>query len=508
MSLIINKVSSSSVQITYNYLESDEIFGYDVSATYKIDFADISYINADNILYEGVEALREAYLRPNLVARIGADEFINGRITAQDFEESSSVGNSSCSITIQESKRLDDYSGSDFAQYIPSPQWMESFQETFSFSRNAGAYSSTRNVSLKYKQDAGNQFLNNARLFLRNFYFNSRPNVGNHVDGISENGRFNGGFRPLVSETFDLIGLSVSLQENLETAFIDGDHSKKESYSLNLDEGGFLNKKYSVEIKAIKEPLEVVAENACKSVISTILAANLAQFGKPIEIGRGVNKDGGLITVNISFSNNPSLNASDNITYSVTRTRRESFYDYSFSAELISDGKNQIEKAIKVRAYWQTQISSYKAKVLSLFSEATTIYEQSHSFSFQYLTAKISDSAVFTNDPAYDTSGLPQGIIKRKFSNSYSPKIDRTKIFLDIVDKKEKIELTEFGLSTVGKGTFSMEAVAFKSKGLFFSRDYLESINFNIGETTYKNSDEITVNEDGSTSRVISYDFI
>ena len=35
--------------------------------------------------------------------------------------------------------------------------------------------------------------------------------------------------------------------------------------------------------------------------------------------------NGKKMVVNISFSNNPSLNASDNITYSVTRTRRESF---------------------------------------------------------------------------------------------------------------------------------------------------------------------------------------
>lgn len=506
MSLIINKVSNSSVQINYNYLESDEVFGYEVSATYKVDFSDISYTNNDNILFSGVDALREAYLQPNLVARIGADEFINGRITDQDFEESSSTGNSSCSITIQESKRLDDYSSSDFAQYIPSPQWMESFQENFSFSRNAGSYSSTRNVSLKYKQDAGNQFLNNARLFLRDFYFSNRPNVGNHVDGISENGRFDGGFRPLVSETFDLIGLSVLLVENLETAFIDGDHSKKQSHSLESDESGFLSKKYNIEIKALKEPLESVAEEACKAVIADIISTNSAEFGQPIEIGRGINKDGGAITINISFSNNPSINSAESISYSVAKTRRESFYDYSFSAELMSDGANQIEKSINVRSYWQSQVPLYIDKVQSLFPEADPIYEQSRSFSFQYLTAKITDSAVFTTDPAYDVSSLPEGIMKLKFSNSLTPKIDRTRTFVDLHDKREKIELSD--LFTIGKGSFSMEASAFKSKGLTFLRDYLADLDFSVGETTYTNSDEISISDDGSTNRTISYDFV
>jgi len=506
MSLIINKISSSSLQINYNYLESDLLFGYTVAATYKIDFSDVSYTNEANVLFEGVEALRQAYQRKNLVARIGGDEFINGRLTSHSFEESVLVGNSSCSITIEESKRLNEYSSHEFAQHIPSPQWIESFQENFSFSRSGDSYSSSRNVSLKYKQDAGSQFLNNAKLFLRNFYFNARPNLGYHVDGISENGRFDGGFRPLISETIDLLGLSVSIQENLETSSISGDHSKRQTYSLEIGQDGYLQKKYTVEIKAIKEPLEQVANAACKTITDALIASNSAQFGNPIEIGKGLNKDGGEISLSMSFSNNPSLNSATTTTYSVTKNRRQAFFDYSLNIDILSEGTNQIQKADNSKAYWISVVPTYPTKIQTLFPEATPLYEKEHSTNFEYKDGKIVDSATFTDDPAYNPSGLPDGIIKLKFSNSQNPKLDRIRTFIDLGDKKEKIELSD--LLTIGNGSFSMEATAYKSKGMNFAADYLKSVTFSIGETLYVNGETITISSEGSASRVISYEFI
>lgn len=506
MNLIINKVSSSSLQIGYSYLESDLLFGYTVTANYTIEFADVTYTNEDNVLYEGVEALRQAYQQKNLVARIGGDEFINGRLTSQSFEESSLVGNASCSITIEESKRLDDYSSHEFAQHIPSPQWIESFQESFSFSRSADSYSSTRNVSLKYRQDAGNQFLNNAKLFLRNIYFNSRPNLGYHVDGISENGRFDGGFRPLISETIDLLGLSVSIQENLESSFIEDDYSKRQTYSVEVDQGGYLQKKYTIEIKALKEPLEVVANEACKTILDGLITSNSAQFGYPVEIGKGLNKDGGEISLNVSFTNNPSLNQTAQTTYSVVKNRRQAFFDYTFNIEILSDGQNEIEKANNSKAYWLANVSTYPTKVQSLFPEANPIYEQSRQTSFQTKDGKITDNVVFTDDPAYNSDPLPDGLLKLKFSNSLTPQIDRIRTFIDLSDRKEKIELSD--LLTVGNGSFNMEAVAFKSKGLYFAADYLSSLSFSIGETIYENGDTLTINSEGATTRVISYEFV
>jgi hypothetical protein len=508
MSLIINKVASSSVQINYNYLESDLIFGYEAVATYKIDFADITYTNESNVLFSGIEALRQAYQQKNLVARIGADEFINGRLTSQSFEQSALVGSSSCSVTIEESNRLGNYSANEFAQKIPSPQWIESFSETFSFSRSGDTYSSNRNVSLKYKQDAGSQFLNNAKLFLRNFYFVGRPNLGYHVDGISEKGRIDGGFRPLISETIDLLGLSVSLQENLETSYIFGNYSKKESVGLELDQGGFTKKTYSIEIKALKEPLEQVADQACAAVIDALIASESGSFGSPIEIEKSIQKDGGEITIKVGFSNNPALNSLNTITYSTVRTRREKFYDYAFSCEIASEGENSTAKLKNTKDFWASVVPTFKAKVAASFPEAVLIFEKSRSFSIQNLPAKISETVVYSNDLSYDSDSLPDGILKMRVSNNQSFQKDRIRTFVDIQDGIEKIE--QSNLQTVGGGSFSIEVVQERGKGIFFAADYISSFNFDpdLGTaTSVVKSDTISISNEGSTSRVITYEF-
>lgn len=501
MSLIINKVSSSSLQVNYSYLESDLLFGYEVAATYKVDFADITYTNEANVLYEGIEALRQAYQRKNLVARIGGDEFINGRLTSQSFEESALVGNASCSITIEESKRLDDYSSHEFAQHIPSPQWIESFSESFSFSRSGDTYSSTRDVTLKYKQDAGSQFLNNAKLFLRNIYFDARPNFGYHTDGISENGRFDGGFRPLLSETIDLLGLSVSLQENLETSFIDGDHSKRQTYSLDVDQGGYLIKKYTVEIKAIKEPLEIVANNACQAILDALITANSVDFGTPTEIGKGIDKDGGTINLTVSFTNNPASNSANLFTYSVTKARKMEFYEYTINAEYSSEGNSKTVKWQNTKNFWASTQSSYESKISSLFPEGTNLYEFSRSTTFQQKAIKITDAATYTNDPAYNSSSLPDGVLKQKVENSIGKQVPRVRPFVS-VSNVEMLETS--GLQTAGNGSITTTITTCQSKGIKFALSYLKSLGTPEVSIT---SDSITLNSDGSASRVINYEF-
>jgi hypothetical protein len=255
----------------------------------------------------------------------------------------------------------------------------------------------------------------------------------------------------------------------------------------------------------LKEPLEVVAESACKTILDALVTSNSAQFGVPVEIGKGLNKDGGQITLNLSFTNNPAFNSENTTTYSVAKTRRQAFFDYTLAMEIASDGQNQYEKAENSKNHWLATLPSYKTKVQSLFSEADPIYEISHQTSFKTKDGKISDTVVYTDDPAYNSDDLPDGITKLKLSNNLTPQIDRIRPFIDIIDKKEKIELSN--LLTVGNGTFSMEATAYKSRGLYFAAEYLKTIDFSIGETIYENAETITINSEGSSSRVISYEF-
>jgi hypothetical protein len=494
MSLIINKVSSCSTQINYSYLESDLLFGYDVVGTYTIEFADISFTDSDGVLYAGIEALRLAYQQPNLVARIGADEFRNGRLTSQSFEQSNLVGSSTCTLTIEDSKRLDDYSNNEFAEHIPNPHWISSFQETFSFSRSGDSYSSTRNVSLTYKQDAGDEFLDNAKLFLSNIYNNSRPNFGYHTDGISENGRFDQNFRPLISETIDLLNLTVSIQESVQTSFIEDYYSKKESISTEVGEDGFVSKKYNIEIKALKEPLEKNALDACKEILDLIIIENISEFKEPVEIGKGINRDGSTITLNISFSNDPRLNSEDPISYTATKSKSGNFYEYSLTFDLQSSGKNKEQKLANLRDAYFTNVGLNSSRINNLFFIGT-IYLKSTEYSISSKEPKITNTTTYTEDPSYNTSGI---ILKDENIISTKNALERHKIFVSPETKSEIIEATQ-GLKSSGNITSTRNVVTKMSAKINGLIDILEE---EEPDTDKLSSDVLTANLECVGSRV------
>ncbi|MDB4314553.1 hypothetical protein N9955_00840 [bacterium] len=503
MSLIINKVKSASVQVNYNYLESDYLFGYTLSASYVIDFTDVTFTNDQGVLYNGIEALREAYQSKHLTARIGGDEFQNARLTSQSFNETTLAGSSECSVSIEEEKRLDDYTSNTFAQNIPSPQLIESFQESFSFSRSEANYSSARSVSIKYKQDAGDQFLNNAKLFLKNYYFDSRPNLGYQVDGISENGRFDQNFRPKISETIDLIGLSVSLQENLQTSTIESDYSRAETYSLDVTEKGFLNKKYSVTIQALREPLELVGNEAAKTVVADLAAQNLAEFGKAYEITKGVDKDGGIVTINMSFSTDPSLNESTSVKYTISRSNKDGVYEYTISINYTGDGKTPMEKLENAKTLWEATLTTYMTKINSIFTVSGVVYEKSRTTTFSHKEGKLSESVVYTTDESYNPDTLDDGILKLKTTTTVNIAPDRVNLFTSATSNKEALHWAN-PLKDLGGFSVKAEATAKKCKGKYFALDYLEDLDFSAAGR-YITSSSLSYNSEGGASKSISY---
>lgn len=502
MSLIIYNISSSSVRVNFNYLESERIFGYDVVADYSIDVSDVQFDEGSGVLLEGREALKAAVQKQNLVARIGTDEFINGRITSLSFESSAMVGGVSAKFTIEESKKLDSYANNVFAQNIPSPHFLSSFVESYDFSRSEDSYSYTRNVSIQYKQQAGNQFLNHAREFLNYFYNSNRPNYGYNTDGISEDARIDDKFKPLITETYDLINLSVAMTENFESSKIFGNYSKRQTYSYGVSEEGFADKRYSIEIKALREPLEKVAEDACRDVLDALVASNNGQFGKPVTIEKGIAKDGGSITLSIGFTNDPKRQT-QTVVYTASKTKRGAYFDYSISANFSSEGKTVKEKYDGAKQFWSDFQPRYE-EILNWLFDCGLIYEKSRSTNFEKQDYKVSESLEFTNDPSY-AGGLPDGIIKRRISRNTKPQHLRTSKFVDLKDLREKLLVSD--LNTIGEGDLTVEVVPFRSRGLFFGQEYLEGLNL-IESGQYTASDQVNIDSaNGTTSRVISYVF-
>jgi hypothetical protein len=501
MSLIINNVSSGSTQITYNYLDSTHLFGYEVTANYTINLADIAFDNGLGVLLTGIDALNAAYARKNIVARIGGDEFINGRFQSLSISSTSLTGETEAKIVITESKRLDSYENDDFTKYIASPQWIDSFQETFNFSRSDDSHSFTRNVSIKYKQDAGEQFLNNAKLFLRNIYFLRKPSYGFQADGISENARYNRNLKTNKTENIDLIALSVSFSENFQSSKIESNspYSKKVVSSKNIDEKGFTNIDLNIEIKALIEPLEENALNYTKIIIDEYVSANNSLYGRPILIEKGINKDGGLVNLKMSFTNDPSKNQTNFISYSVSKNKVGSFFEYQLNINYSSDGKDFEEKFTNVKSLYSSSQSSYLTKISSVFSSVGSIYEKSRATSFIKHQGKITENLNYSTDAAYNTSG---GILKFKKTSSKTERPDLIQRVVDLGDLNEKV--ISAGKKGVGGGSITTVVVPFKSKGLMYGADYLD----NNPETVdgYVSSHQITIDSaNGTTTRVINY---
>ena len=510
--VIVNNVIDASLQINYSYLEDDELFGYDITANYTIDLADTNFQEGDTVLLQGREAIQEAYRRPNIVARIGADEFLNGRITDVSFGAGALVGSETVSITIEESRRLDDYNSTNFTKYIPNPQLVSSFTENYNFSRSGNNYSYNRSISLQYKQDAGSQFLHNAKVFLTNYYFANRPNYGYQEDGISENATVDKNYRGVLSETYDLLGLSVSLEESFNSSFIDPNNkvSRAETQQETIDERGYLDKTFSFKLTSLRYDSQNVLSEAIKNIISEVKTANQAALGVPYSIEKGINKDGNEASLQIRFSTDPAKSQENTVVYSGSSAKVERFTEFSLSVNYSSTGKNNLQKFNNSKAAWVAAQPKNAAKIIALFHPLVPIFEKSRNTNFQRSSGKISETIVFTTDPAY--ASRDDGILKFKINTSKTHQIRRTERILDLGDLRQKLAVNS--LKTVGRATVTANALANPSLGIFKAKNFLESqtseLNARVDEDIiHITSDVSSLNlGDGTASRVINYIFI
>lgn len=512
MSLIINNVTKGSLKIKFDYLDSDELFGYTVVGDYTIDISDLSFTDNEGVLLANRDAINAAYKRKNITARIGADEYINGRITSVSFSESPLVGSEQASITIEEGKRLDDYSNHTFAEYLPSPHLLESFDENFDFSSDGSDYSYNRNISIKYKQSTEStpdEFSRNLKIFVSHYYHTVRPDYGFQQDGISENAKINKGFNGLISETVDLVNLSYSLSESFSSSYIHEDEnvSKKFTQTESVDEAGYLNKTVQVELISLRRDNQNVLRSAVVSTIDDVKSQEESVYGTPLSIERGFSRNSNKANLKISFSTSPKSYRDSTVTYSCQKQKAGSFNEYSLSLEYSAIEKNNRERLKAAKAFRSGD--SQSDKVRSLFSEAGSLYEKSRNTSFDYGVGKISESVVFTEDDAYNSGTLPAGILKYKKTLNSTNRVNRFTIINDIEKLKQKLAVSS--LKTLRQASVTAEAVALPCFGLYHARDFLNSktsdLNSLLGEGGYFIiSDQTTVDlGNGTANRVINY---
>ena len=511
MSLLVNNVVSSSSQIIYSYLGTEEIFGYTLNLNYKIKVEDVQFDNDDGVLLSGRSAIRLAYKRQNITARIAGDEILNGLITSLSFSESSLTGEETVDITIEERRRLDSYSSSTFAKYIPSPHLLSEFKESYNFSRSGSTYSYSRTISVKYAQDIGGGFLHNAKIFLTNYYYENRPQIGYYEDGISENARFDEGFNGLLTENIDLINLSVELQENFESSFIveSENISKNIKNSISLQPNGYLAKTISVDLTSLRNDSSNVLSQAIASTIDSIVTQENSQFGQPISIQKGITKDSNKASITIEFSTDPRTSQNNVIEYSCSKKKSGAFLEYELTVNYKSRGKNITQRYDNVISIWESAKGDNKSKVSGLFSEATNIYEKSRSADIKKNDGAISEKIIYVTDDSYDVSGLTDGIIKYKINISKQDKTKRSAPVVDLVNLKQKLVTSR--LDKLGSATVTATAISEPSYGRFFAKDFLATktaeMNASLEETTYyATSNNFSIDlTNGTTTRVITY---
>ena len=510
--LIITNVLSSSVQIQYSYLDTEELFGYKVIGTYQIDVSDIHIEQNETSLLNGREAIENAYNRQNITARIGADDYINGKITNYNFEAGTLVGSEIVSISIEENRRLDDYSSTEFAKYIPNPHAISSFSESYNFSRSGAEYTSNRKTSLTYAQEAGGQFLNNAKTFLTNYYFSNRPNFGYQEDGISENAKISDNFRGLISETYDLIGLTVSIEEKVTSSIIDDANkvSKKETQSLNIDERGFLNKTINIDLTSLRLDSQNVINLAIANIIDAKKAEEEAEFGEPFFISKALSTDGDKANIKLSFSTDPAKSQKNSIVYLGSESKDGRFINYDLSINFSSDGKNQVAKFSNARSSWGGEQGFYEDKIKRLFHPTVLFFEKSRSTNFLKTEGKIKESIKYTTDDSYQTMG--DGLLKLKKTISKTNQIKRIEKFFSLQGLEDQIVQND--KKTVGQANVSAEAIVSQSVGIYKAKEILESKTEELNQLVNEDvihitSDTITTNLGaGTASRTLNYLFI
>jgi hypothetical protein len=512
-SLIVNNVISSSVQITYEYLGTEELFGYTVRGNYVVNISDINIQQNDTVLLSGRDAIKDAYGKANIVARIGADSYLNGRIQSFDFNESSLVGSEEVTLNIEESRKLDDYSQRTYGRYAPDPHQISSFTESYTFSRSGSDYSSTRNVDLAYKQSAGNQFLNNAKAFLTNYYFAFRPSYGYQQDGISENAKISEGFRGDIVETYDLITLSVSLSETINTSFIDELYgvSRQSTENIQITEQGFLEKSCQVELKSLRSDSESSLLHAISKIVNQIKDKEQSVYGNPISISKGLTKDGYSASLTVSFSTDPKKSQDDSVSYSGSEKKAGKFKEYSLSIQYSSKGKNNKDKFSNAKAAWVTGQQLNPSRIKRLFHPLEDFFEKSRSTTFQQSEGKISENIVFTTDDSYKERD--DGLLKLKKTLSKTHQIKRLEKFHEIGSLEDQV--VQNTLKTVGQASVTASAVASQSMGIYKAKESLESdevtAEFNElvdEDVIHITSDEISLNlGEGTASRTVNYLF-
>jgi hypothetical protein len=504
MALIINNVTSASQSIRYNYLAEDRAFGFTKEGSYEINVSDIQF-DENTVLLSGIEAIKLAYENRFIAANIAGHKYTRGRITSLSFSESNLAGSIVASVVIEESESMG--SGS-FPNNILRPEHIESFGESYSFNRSGDSYSYSRDLNIKYKESSGAiDYLIETKTFLLD-YFQTRPQYGNQIDGISEDARFNQGFYGNLNEQVDLINLSLSLNESFDSGDIDLNNnvSIKKTYTLSVDEGGYETKVINLNLYSLNLNTNTTLKGAVKNIISEIITE---EGSDPKSVTKGFTVDGRQANITLSFSENPNDAGGDNISFDCSKSENNGKVTYSLNISYSSsNGDSNTEKFQNSIILWKSKNHSLDGSfVVKLFPEAPSIYETNRSSKFDYQNLIVSETIAFSEEDLYKE--IDVGIVKYELSGTSNnlKKLNnehRHNINFDLAKKEDFYESNKKSKLTTVSVTLNVSFTGAKRTSIMSymeNNSRLSDIKAYAGQLTsateiFLSSDSITVDLD------------
>ena len=86
--------------------------------------------------------------------------------------------------------------------------------------------------------------------------------------------------------------IKVLSAEEVKSSFIDEqyDVSRKQVENITIDEKGYLNKTYSIDLISLRRDSQNVLLNAISKIIDEVKAAEESEYGSPFSISKGIKE--------------------------------------------------------------------------------------------------------------------------------------------------------------------------------------------------------------------------
>lgn len=334
--MAINLQNASLISIsTENIFLGDGIFNYKAIDTISLrglidSRSNSDYIGVAQTLSDIATKVASAgdYWDNDLI--INGVNFGNGRVTSLSFDRENPVriGEYSIEIEIFRTGNLDNlagtyYTGVKSALTSSNHHLIEDLTETFDFNINEdGSYNYAHNISVDYLSGANNP-INDAKN-LAGALFSTTPQFG-FIDGQFA-GFYNAQGKKTYSEEYDLVNYSFSFSKEFSLLSSQvGDYTSRTSRTLDFDQDGNTVVSEKGEVQGMTQPfIEYAALGVATEIASSFSRCN-AFFNKFVvfadgnynslnststTIGKEIDTAGGKISYDVSYTNNPRINAS------------------------------------------------------------------------------------------------------------------------------------------------------------------------------------------------------